>query len=70
MDKITLKEMLEEMIDCILNKKEFLTYYWEDAEENFHRITEVDLLYGIKDDYSNSTEFEWQLEESTLYRKR
>ena len=70
MDKITLKEMLEEIIDCILNKKEFLTYYWEDDQENFHRITEVDLLYRIRDDSGDFTEFEWQLKESKLYRKR
>ena len=70
MDKITLKEMLEEIIDCILNKKEFSTYYWEDDQENFHRITQVDLLDDIRDDYNNSTEFEWQLKDSTLYRKK
>lgn len=69
MIKITLKEMLEEMVNCILNKEEFKNYYWKDGENNYHLITEVDLMYRIKTDNDDFTEFEWELEESSLYKE-
>ena len=74
MKNISLKEMFNILIDCILNQKEdYPTFYYKRA--NFHtghpefiEITEVDLLYGrfktIDGDFS---EFEWELENSNIY---
>lgn len=67
--KITLKQMLEEMVNCILNKEKFKNYYWKDGENNYHLITEVDLMYRIKTDNDDFTEFEWELEKSRLYKE-
>ena len=65
---ITLKEMLEEIAQCILEQKEIKDYYWKDGEEEFHRITEIDLLDRIRTSNDDFTEFEWELEESRLYK--
>ena len=67
--KITLKEMLEEMVNCILNNKELNNYYWKDGEKNYHLITEVDLMYRIRTANDDFTEFEWELKESNLYKE-
>lgn len=74
MKNISLKEMFDTLIDCILNKKEeYPTFYyrreWEYGHPEYVEITEVDLMYGrfktIDDDFS---EFEWELEKSNIYR--
>ena len=48
MKHITLKEMLEEIVQCILEQKEIKDYYWKDGEREFRRITEIDLLDRIR----------------------
>ena len=68
MKHITLKEMLEEIVQCILEQKEIKDYYWKDGEEEYHRITEIDLLDRIRTSNDDFTEFEWELEESRLYK--
>lgn len=65
---ITLKEMLEEIIQCILEQKEIKDYYWKGGEEEFRRITEIDLLDRIRTSNDDFTEFEWELAESRLYK--
>ena len=65
---ITLKEMLEEIVQCILEQKEIKDYYWKDGEGEFRRITEIDLLDRIRTSNDDFTEFEWELEESRLYK--
>lgn len=65
MRKITLKEML----DYTLNNKALENYYWKDGENNYHLITEVDLMDRIRVDNDDFTEFEWELEESRLYKE-
>lgn len=67
MKHITLKEMLEEIIQCILEQKEIKDYYWKDGEE-FRRITEINLFDRIITSNDDFTEFEWELEESRLYK--
>lgn len=74
MKHITLKEMFDILIDCILKqKKEYPTFYykrqnWNTGNDEFIEIIEVDLLYGrfntIDDDFS---EYEWELENSNIY---
>lgn len=76
MKNISLKEMFDILIDCIMNKKEqYPTLYYKRENYNtgnpeFIEITEVDLLYGrfntIDGDFS---EFEWELENSNIYIK-
>ena len=60
MKHITLKEMLEEIIQCILEQK--------DGEGEYRRITEIDLLDRIRTSNDDFTEFEWELSESRLYK--
>jgi len=72
MKNITLQEMLNILVDCILNNKERPTFYyrreWETGHPEFLEIAEVDLLdtrfKTIDDDFS---EFEWELENSNIY---
>ena len=76
MKNISLKEMFDILIDCIMNKKEqYPTFYYKRKNFNtgnpeFTEITEVDLMYGrfktIDDDFS---EFEWEINESHIYIK-
>lgn len=68
MKHITLKEMLEEIVYCILEQKEIKDYYWKDGEEEFRRITEIDLLDRIRTSNDDFTEFNWELVESHLYK--
>lgn len=76
MKNISLKEMFDILIDCIMSKKqEFPTFYYKrnnynTGNEEFIEITEVDLLYGrfktVDDDFS---EFDWQIDKSSIYMK-
>ena len=68
MKHITLKEMLEEIVQCILEQKETEDYWWKDGEGEYHRITEIDLLDRIRTSNDDFTEFEWELAESHLYK--
>ena len=68
MKHITLKEMLEEIVQCILEEKEIRNYYCRDEEGNYKKITKVDLFYRIGTEDGDFTEFEWELEESRLYK--
>lgn len=67
MKNISLKEMFEMLIDCILNKKDYPTFYYK-RENEFIGLSEVDLLDSrfktIDDDFS---EYEWELEKSNIY---
>ena len=69
MKHITLKQMFEELIDCILNNKEQPNYFWK-RENEYILITQVDLIDSrfktIDDDFS---EYEWELENSNIYKE-
>lgn len=76
MKHITLKEMLDTLVDCIINRKEeYPTFYYKrqnyyTGNDEFVEITEIDLMYGrfktIDNDFS---EFSWELEKSNIYMK-
>ena len=73
---ISLKEMFDILINCILTQKEcYPTFYYKRKNFNtgnpeFTEITEVDLMYGrfktIDDDFFY---FVWELNESHIYIK-
>ncbi len=68
MKKVTLKQMLENIVECILANAEIPKYYYKNGEEEFHEITEIDLLQGrFKTEDNDFSEFEWELEESNVY---
>ena len=66
MKHITLKEMFEILIECIINQKEQPTFYYKRGNE-YVIIQEVDLMDSrfrtIDGDFS---EYEWELEKSTI----
>ena len=72
MRNVSLKEMFEILIDCILNNKEQPTFYyrreWETGHPEFLEIRDIDLLdtrfRTWDDDFS---EYEWELEKSNIY---
>ena len=74
MKNITLKEMFDKLVKCIVNKEEkYPTFYYKRVNEcsgnnEYVEITEIDLLYGrfktIDDDFS---EYNWELEKSNIY---
>ena len=69
MKNITLKEMLEEIVKCIIQKEEIKDYYYKIDAGDYKKITSIDLLYRIKFGYDDFTEYEWELEESRLYKE-
>ena len=75
MKHITLKEMLDIMVDCIINQKEYPTFYYKrqnyyTGNDEFVEITEVDLMYGrFKTVDGDFSEFSWELEKSNIYMK-
>ena len=66
---ISLKEMFNILIDCILNNKEQPFFYYK-RENEYVLIQEVDLMSSrfktVDDDFS---EYEWKLEESNIYKE-
>ena len=74
MVNITLKQMLEELVQCVLSNKPVPVYYYkreniETGNDEFVEITSVDLLdsrYRTSDDFS---EYEWELENSRIYKE-
>ena len=69
MKHITLMDMLSELMNCIMTKQEFPNYYWKNGENEYQLITEVDLLGRIKTIDDDFTEYEWEIEESRLYKE-
>ena len=72
MKNVTLKEMFDILVNCIINDKDYPIFYYRREGETGHpeyiEITEVDLIRGrfitIDDDFS---EYEWELEKSNIY---
>lgn len=69
MKHITLKEMFNILIDCILNNKEQPFFYYK-RENEYILIQEVDLMDSrLRTTDGDFTEYEWELEESRLYKE-
>ena len=69
MKHITLKEMFNILIDCILNNKEQPFFYYK-RENEYILIQEVDLMDSrLRTTDGDFTEYEWELEESNLYKE-
>ena len=69
MEHITLKEMFNILIDCILNNREQPFFYYK-RENEYVLIQEVDLMDSrLRTLYGDFTEYEWELEESNLYKE-
>ena len=67
---ISLEEMLKTEVDGILTnyKNGSIDYYYKNGEDEFHEITELDLLRGrFYTDDGDFSEFEWELKESHIY---
>lgn len=72
MKNVTLKEMFDILVNCIINDKDYPIFYyrreWETGHPEYIEITEVDLIRGrfvtIDDDFS---EYEWELKKSNIY---
>ena len=69
MEHITLKEMFNILIDCILNNREQPFFYYK-RENEYVLIQEVDLIDSrLRTIDGDFTEYEWELEESNLYKE-
>ena len=69
MKHITLKEMFNILSDCILNNKEQPHFYYK-RENEYILIREVDLMDSrLRTIDGDFTEYEWELEESRLYKE-
>lgn len=69
MKHITLKEMFNILIDCILNNEEQPFFYYK-RENEYILIQEVDLMDSrLRTTDGDFTEYEWELEESNLYKE-
>ena len=69
MEHITLKEMFNILIDCILNNREQPFFYYK-RENEYVLIQEVDLMDSrLRTIDGDFTEYEYELEESNLYKE-
>lgn len=69
MKHITLKAMFKILINCIINKKEQPIFYYKRGNE-YVIIQEVDLMDSrLRTTDGDFTEYEWELEESNLYKE-
>ena len=69
MKHITLKEMFNILIDCILNNKEQPFFYYK-RENEYVIIHEVDLMDSrFRTTDGDFSEYEWELEKSKIYVK-
>ena len=67
MKHITLKEMFERLIDCIINQKEQPTIYYK-RENEYVIIQEVDLMDSrFRTTDGDFSEYDWELENSNIY---
>lgn len=67
MKHITLKEMFEILIDCIINQKEQPTFYYK-RENEYVIIQEVDLMDSrFRTTDGDFFEYEWELKRNTIY---
>ena len=67
MKNITLKEMFEILIDCIINQKEQPTFYYK-RENDYVIIQEVDLMDSrFRTTDGDFSEYEWELKRNTIY---
>ena len=67
MKHITLKEMFNILIDCILNNKKQPFFYYK-RENEYVLIQEVDLMDSrLRTIDGDFTEYEWELKESNIY---
>ena len=67
---ISLAAMLSEMIECIKGGITYPTYYWYHEDNGYLEIVECDLFRCriIMED-GDFSEFDWELEESHIYRE-
>lgn len=73
MKNISLKQMIEELSDCIINNRVPDNYYYkveyEEGRPQYFRINEVDLLDSrFRTDFGEFSEYEWELKESRIYK--
>lgn len=67
MKHITLKEMFNILIDCILNNKEQPFFYYK-RENEYILIQEVDLMDSrLRTTDGDFSKYEWEFEKSTIY---
>lgn len=70
MRKVTLKEMLNDMVQYVLGEQDRKKYFYKNGYDEYDEIIEIDLLAGrfrTKDD--DFSEYDWELEESHIYVK-
>ena len=67
---IPFDDMVSEMLECIRNGTCYHTYYWKSDTDGYVEITECDLLRGriIMSD-GDFSEFDWEMEDSRIYRE-
>ena len=67
---ISLESMLSEILGCIVNYRDYPTYYWYHEDNGYIEVVECDLyrgrIYMADGDFS---EFDWELQESRLYKE-
>lgn len=68
MENISLKQFLNELIQCIYDKKDFTDYYLY-IDKEFKLITSVDLYNRIQTEDDDFTEFDWEKDKSIIYKK-
>ena len=67
---ITLKEMLEDLVNWALGEecKYGGEFYYRNGEGDYFEITEVDLMSGrFKIENDDFSEYDWELKESNIY---
>ena len=67
---ISFDDMISEMLGCIRNGTLYYTYYWKSDTDRYIEIVECDLLRcRIVMADGDFSEFDWEMEESRIYRE-
>ncbi len=67
---ISLKKMLEAMVEDICSDDAPQKFYWKDGHGDLHEIVECDLCRGrFVTDNQDFSEFSWELSDSRIYAK-
>ena len=69
--KVSLDEMIEEMVDCLRKGTCYHTYYWYSKDKGYLEIKECDLFhYKIVMENGDFSYFDWEMgEDSNIYRE-
>lgn len=69
MINISAEEMVNSIVTALKEKKELPRFYWKSPDDGYKKIINIDLLRHIDMEDGDYTYFEWEIEESNIYKE-